>query len=93
MFVIALIGFAIACPGITFFLLWFFTRPLVIGAIIVFVVISIILAFTTDDKQNRKDMPNNKPKSKLYLEKEDWCKNLSKSHNEKDNGDELHKEM
>ena len=72
LFIIALIGFAIACPGITFFLLWFFTRPLVIGAIVVFVIISVIAICAAENKEETKNTSLNKPPNKLYIEKEDW---------------------
>lgn len=88
LFIIALIGFAIACPGITFFLLWFFTRPLVIGAIVVFVIISVIAICAAENKEETKNTSLNKPPNKLYIEKEDWyirslCERPEK--NKKDN--------
>lgn len=91
LFIIALIGFAIACPGITIFLFWLFTRPLVIGAIIIFVVISVIATCVTENKHEEKSASD----GVFPQEKGDWYIHyLSQPQEEQDENDVdgLHKE-
>ena len=92
LFIIALIGFAIACPGITIFLFWLFTRPLVIGAIIIFVLISVISICVTENRHEEKSASDDVAPQ----EKGDWYIHyLSQPQEEQDENDEgeLHKEM
>lgn len=84
LFIIALIGFAIACPGITIFLFWFFTRPLVIGAIIIFVLISVISICVTENRHEEKSASDDVAPQ----EKGDWYIHyLSQPQEEQDEND------
>ena len=92
LFIIAIIGFLIACPGIAFALFWFFTCPYVIGAIVAFVVISVIVICATESRHEEKSASDDV----LPKEKGDWYIHyLSQPQEEQDENDEgeLHKEM
>lgn len=95
LFIIAIIGFLIACPGIAFALFWFFTCPYVIGAIVAFVVISVIVICATESRHEEKPASDDV----LPQEKGDWYIHyLSQPQEEQDENDEndegeLHKEM
>ena len=92
MFIIAIIGFLIACPGIAFALFWLFTCPYVIGAIVAFVVISVIVICATESHHEEKSASDDV----LPQEKGDWYIHyLSQPQEERDENDEgeRHKEM
>ena len=92
LFIIAIIGFLIACPGIAFALFWLFTCPYVIGAIVAFVVISVIVICATESRHEEKSASDDV----LPQEKGDWYIHyLSQPQEEQDENDEgeLHKEM